>query len=380
VFVFSKLVDEFLEATWRQDPVTATRMGVHRYDDVFADRGPDAIGEWGNTLQGLQQRFEQADPAGLTRSEQLDRQWALAALDYLQVEHELKLWQRSPQIPVQDVGAGLHSLLIGDFAPVEVRLESVLARLKAVPGFLETARQTLQVEEIPPVWIEASLPNVQSAQQFLAQEVPKAAVQVPALTKELVGACQQAAQAMAEFEHFLRDQGGKAQGQYAVGQEYFDRILQRFHMLDMDSDDLYEFGWQWINRYEQQMVEVANEVEPGADWTEVLETIKDDHPTPEGLRQAYEDETMLARRYCLEHDLITFPDDESCTLEWTPGFMRTRVPIALPWVSPAFEPGLASRWYVTPVDKEAPPERQRQHIRDNSWAWRRGFWQSPSIA
>jgi uncharacterized protein (DUF885 family) len=49
------------------------------------------------------------------------------------------------------------------------------------------------------------------------------------------------------------------------------------------------------------------------------------------------------------------------------------VPIAQPWVSPAFEPGLASKWYITPVDKEAPPERQRQHIRDNSWAWIRGI-------
>lgn len=370
---FDQLVHDFLEAGWIQDPVTATRMGTHDYDHRWADRSRDAIEEWGRTLQEFQRRFEQADPAALTRSEELDRQWALGVLDYLQVEHELKLWQRSPQIPLQDVGAGIHSLLIGEFAPVEVRLESVVARLKAVPSFLETARRTLQVGEIPPVWVEASLPNAASAQQFLAEEVPKAARHVPAIADELLGACQRAAQAMAEFERFLRTQGGKATGQYAIGREYFDRILQRFHMLEMDSDDLYQFGREWIERYEQQMTEVARQIDPGADWTEVLETIKDDHPTPEGLRQAYEDETMLARRYCLEHDLITFPEGESCTLEWTPGFMRTRVPIAQPWVSPAFEPGLASTWYITPVDEETSPERQRQHIRDNSWAWIRGI-------
>ncbi|MGD2040031.1 MAG: DUF885 domain-containing protein [Anaerolineae bacterium] len=371
--MFQQLIEEFLEATWQQDPVAATRMGVHRYDDRFADRSPDAIDEWGQSLNDLQRRFKGVDPVDLTRNEQLDRQWALAALDYLQVEHELKLWQRLPQSLLQDVGAGLHSLLIGDFAPLKVRLESVLSRLKAVPGFLETARQTLQVQDIPPVWIEASIPNAHSAQQFLAKEVPKASLDVPELAEELVGACQRAAQAMSEFERFLKTRGGEAKGQYAIGREYFNRILQRFHMLDMDSDELYEFGWEWISRYEQQMTEVASQIDPTAEWTEVLERIKDDHPAPNALRQAYEDETMLARRHCLEHDLITFPEGESCTLEWTPAFMRSRVPIAQPWVSPAFEPGLASRWYITPVDETAPAERQRQHIRDNSWAWIRGI-------
>ena len=370
---FDQLIHEFLEAGWIQDPVTATRMGIHTYDHLWADRTPDAMAAWGQTLHRLQQRFEQTDTAGLTRSQQLDRQWALAVLDHLQVEHELRLWQRSPQAIVQDVGAGLHSLLIGDFAPVEVRLESVLARLKALPEVLQAARQTLLWEEIPPVWIETSIPNAHATQHFLGKEVPQAALDVPALAEEFVVACHGAAQAMADFERFLQAHSSKARGRYAIGREYFDRILQRFHMLDMDSDELHEFGWDWIARYEQQMAKVAHQIDPGADWAEVLETIKDDHPAPGELRQAYEDETLLARRHCLEHDLITFPEGESCVLEWTPAFMRARVPIAQPWVSPAFEPGLDSKWYITPVDPEAPALRQRQHIRDNSWAWIRGI-------
>jgi uncharacterized protein (DUF885 family) len=144
-------------------------------------------------------------------------------------------------------------------------------------------------------------------------------------------------------------------------------------MLDMDCDGLYDFGWEWIDRYERQLRDVARQIDPNESWEAILERIKDDHPRPADLRQAYEDETMLARRHCLEQDLITFPEGETCVLEWTPVFMQARVPIALPQVSPAFEPGLASKWYITPVDPEAPPERQRQHIRDNSWAWIRGI-------
>jgi uncharacterized protein (DUF885 family) len=348
-------------------------MGIHGHDNRWADRGSEAMHEWGQKLEEFRHRFEGIDPATLTRDQKLDHRWALAVLDYAILTHELELWRRMPHAALQDVGAGLHSLLIGEFAPLEARLESVLARLKAIPAFLETTRQTLQPEEIPPVWIEASLPNAQAAQQFIAEEVPKAAGGFPALGREVSAACQQAAEATAGFERYLRDSAGAAAGDFAIGRERFDRILQRFHMLDMDSDDLYEFGLEWIDRYELQMAEVARQIDPDGNWVAALETIKDDHPEPEGLRQAYEDETMLARRYCLEHDLITFPEGESCVLEWTPVFMRARAPIAQPWVSPAFEPGLASKWYITPVDPEAPPSRQRQHIRDNSWPWIRGI-------
>jgi len=351
----------------------ATRMGVHRHDHRWADRSPDAMQGWGEELQGFGRRFQGIDPTTLTGHERLDLQWALAVLDYALVNQELELWQRSPQTALQDVGTGLHSLLIGEFAPLEARLESLSARLDGIPSFLETARSSLRPESTPSVWIESSLPQAKGIQKFIAEEIPKAAEQVPALAGEVARACERAAQATKRFERFLQECSGVAEGDFAIGQDRFERILQRFHMLDMDCDDLYEFGREWIDRYERRLTEVAREIDPDKSWATILEGIKDDHPQPDGLRQAYEDETMLARSHCLEHDLITFPESETCALEWTPMFMRARVPIALPWVSPAFEPGLASKWYVTPVDPEAPPERQRQHIRDNSWAWIRGI-------
>jgi uncharacterized protein (DUF885 family) len=370
---FDQLVNDFLDAGWDHDPVTATRMGIHRHDHRLADIGPDAIQEWGHKLEEFVRRFERIDPATLTHDENLDARWALAVLDYAKVTQELELWQRMPQLALQDVGAGLHSLLIGEFAPLEARLEAVLARLEAIPAFLETARHTLQPDRVPPAWIEASLPSAQAAQRFIAKEIAKAAQPVPTLAQQVEKACQQAALATASFERYLQESAQIAQGDFAIGRERFDRILRKFHMLDMDSESLHEFGLEWIERYERQMVAVARQIDSDLDWVDVLETVKDDHPEPDGLRQAYEDETMLARRHCLENDLITFPEGESCVLEWTPVFMRARAPIAQPWVSPAFEPGLASKWYITPIDSSAPPERQRQHIRDNSWAWIRGI-------
>ncbi len=370
---FSQLVSEYLEATWQHNPVEATRKGIHRHDHLLPDNSSDAMNGWGATLEGFRHRFKTVDPTTLTHQERLDRRWALAVLENEIITDELELWRRSPQAPLENVGAGLHSLLISDFAPLQQRLESVLARLDAIPAYLDSVKRALEPKVIPPVWIQASIPNAQAAQQFVARDVPQAATDVPSIQSEIASAGRRAAQALADFEVDLRGFERLAAGDYAIGRDRFDRILEQFHMLDLDSQDLAEFGREWIERYETELGEVARQIDPDLNWKQALEQVKDDHPRPEDLCRAYEEETLLARRHCLEHDLITFPDGESCVLEWTPTFMRARTPIAQPWVSPAFEQGLSAKWYITPVDPDASPKRQRQHIRDNSWAWIRGI-------
>ena len=363
---FERLVDEFLGATWEQDPVGATRAGIHRYDSQLADRSPAAMEAWGRKLRGFRHRFETADPEELNNEERLDRRWALAVIDFALVNHELEPWTRSPREAIEDVGTGLHSLLIGDFAPLESRLESVLARLRAVPGSLEATKKALEPMAIPPVWIQSTLPDVRSVRAFVADEVPFVANRVPTFAEDVKRASELAVNALNDFESFLQNARSEADGDFAIGTERFDRILRRFHMLDVDSAELLALGQERVAEYERQITELAAEIDPDSHWMDLLEGVKDDHPEPEDLRQAYEDETELARRHCLEHDLITFPEGESCELEWTPTFMRSRVPIAQPSVSPPFEEGLDSTWYITPVDAEAPAEKQRQHIRDNS--------------
>jgi len=370
---FGALVEDFLDAGWQHDPVEATRMGVHDYDRQLPVRTADAMEEWGDRLEAFRRLFQRLDEGELSHDEKLDRAWALAVLDYELIRQEMEPWRCSPQGPIEDVTYGLHSLLVGDFAPLDERLESVLARLRSVPDFLKAAEVTLRSEAVPPAWLELALPQSRSAQRFIRDAVPAAAGERSGLAEEIREASQAAAEAMSEFESFLQEAGTAAQGDFAIGEDRFDRILQTFHMLDMDSHQLLEFGQEWIARYERQMEEVAAEIDGGGDWIAGLEKVKDDHPQAENLRKAYEDETMLARRHCLEHDLITFPEGERCTLEWTPAFMRSRVPIAQPRVSPPFEKGLDSEWYITPIDPEAPEQEQRQHLRDNSWPWIRGI-------
>lgn len=371
---FAETVDDFLEAYWQHDPVEATHVGIHKYDERFPDPGPEAAVEWGDTLETFAQRFEAFDEDELTEDERLDQRWALAVIEKLRVDHEERRWAREPRFYLDDLGTGYHDLLLGEFAELETRLDSLSARLRATPPFLETARENLEPENTPPIWVESAQSTVESLVQFLEDGIPEAASGTD-VEGEVLDARDDAAAALREFDTYLSDLSEEAAGDYAAGRDRFDRLLQEYHMLDMDADDLYEFGQEWIEIYEGEMAEVAAEIDPESDWVTVLESVKDDHPEAEDLRQAYEDETLLAREHCLEHDLITFPEGESVDIEWMPAYMRSWYRIAKPWVSPPFADGLHGTWYITPVDPDATEEEREEHLRDNSWAWIRGISQ-----
>lgn len=372
---FERTVEDFLEAYWQHDPVEATHVGIHKYDDQLPDAGPAAATDWGDTLERFADRFEAFDEEALTEEERLDRRWALAVIEKLRIDHEERKWARQPRFYLDDLGTGYHDLLLGEFAELETRLESLAARLRATPAFLETAQGTLEPEHVPPIWVESARSTVGSLRQFLAEGIPDAAGRVPEIEGEILDARDDAAAALEAFGTYLSGLSAEAAGEYAVGRDRFDRLLQNYHMLDMDADDLHQFGREWIDRYEQEMAEVASDIDPDSDWVTVLESIKDDHPSADDLRKAYEEETELAREHCLEHDLITFPEGETVDIEWMPAYMRSWYRIAKPWLTPPFADGLHGKWYITPVDPDASPEEREEHLRDNSWAWIRGIAQ-----
>ncbi|USZ73696.1 DUF885 domain-containing protein [Natronosalvus halobius] len=372
---FQQTVDDLLNEYWQYNPVEATHVGVHRYDDQLPERGPDVALAWGETLRDFKSRFEAFDAASLPHEEALDRRWALAVLTKLRIDHERRFWERAPKLYLDWIGTGLHDLLLSEPTQDEKRFRALLTRLRAVPRFLEAAKENIDPEAVPPIWIDSSLRVASDVEQFLRGGILDAAERVPSLEDDIIAAAEAADDAVAAFEGFVRSIEDRADGDFAAGPERFDRLLQKYHMLNMDGNELYEFGRERIDRYERKMDELAEQIDPNSSWVDVLDSVKDDHPTSENLRRAYEDETMLARDHCLEHDLISFPVGETVDIEWMPEFMRDAYPIAKPWVSPPFEDGLSGKWYITPVDTEASAEEQEQHLRDNSWAWIRGIAQ-----
>ena len=56
--------------------------------------------------------------------------------------------------------------------------------------------------------------------------------------------------------------------------------------------------------------EVAGRIKPDVHWTAVYETLKDQHPAADRIKQAYQDQMDAAQVFVLENGVLTLPEGE----------------------------------------------------------------------
>lgn len=368
------LFDEYLAFSLSSDPIEATRVGMHDYDHSLGHYTADAMDDRAAKRREFLSRFEALDPSELDAEEQMDVRLALTHLRTAQRRHQdLRVWERAPYWYVERLGGAFSNLIGRDFAPPDERGRRLLSRLQKAPAYLSTAQRNLTTRA-PQLYVDMGLTAAKGLQSFLGEAVLGFAAEVtPALESDLRQATRQTQSALAGFAQYLQDLQPQAGGDYACGPEHFDFLLQEFHLLDMDHRSLYEFGREQVEADRQRLEAYAHQQDPTRSWVEQIDRVKEDHPPPAQFKAAYGREMDLAREHCVEQDLITLPPGEICKMEWLPTYLRASLPIGVMNTTPPFEPGLESKWLITPLDPEASPQRQKQHMRDNCYAFARSI-------
>jgi len=374
---FAQTVEHTIRGIWQRHPVTASFMGIHDYDDRLDDMTPAAheadLAAMRSDLASLRAIL----PGDLSDLEATDHRILIGELESdIRLSEELRPLHRFPQDPLDIALFGPFILLIREFAPLEQRMASVIARAEAVPGLLEVAQDNLRAgEDIPAVWVDVAEEMAEGGVQFWDEMVPAFAEHVPPLREKVLAASGRAREAFGDYIHFLREQlRPRAGGEFAIGRELFDFLLQTHHMLPYDADELHDYGIDLIADTQRQMDELAEQIEPGAPWHEIVKRLKRDHPPADGVLEAYRAEMARARDFVREHDLVTIPPGEELDVVETPPFERATTPYAA-YVSPApFEQRQKGFFWVTPVDESAPPDEREDQLEGHS------LWGLPIVA
>jgi len=368
------LVDEYLAFVFERDPIQATRLGVHDNDHLLGDLSPDAMADESAKREDFLRRFQAVDPGGLGPNARMDLRVAVVDLETALRRHQdLRVWERAPYWYLERLGGAVSNLISRKFAPPEERGRSLLSRLQGAQAYLDTA-QTNLTGKAPRLYVDMGLTAAKGLQLFLEEAVLGFAAELSAtLHVDLQRATMGVQAALADFATFLQGFCDRARGHFACGPDHFDFLLKKFHLLDMDHKSLYEFGLEHMATDKARLEAYAQEQDPTSPWVEQIDRVKEDHPPPAEFKDSYGREMMLAREHCVEEDLITLPEGEVCRMVWLPTYLRASLPIAVMGTSPPFEPGLESEWLITPLDPDAPPERQKQHMRDNCYAFARSI-------
>lgn len=363
------LIDRYLNSLWERMPVQATELGIHKYDARLPDFDPDAIDQGYQQDQSVADEFRSLETEGLEADAFLDRQVALANLRRSIAQHEhLRPWQRNPCKYERAVIQGAYSLLERDYAPLEQRARLVLERLRQAPRVLRQGRANL-TRQASPMFVDTALKEIAGGTRFVEEVAGDLGREIPAMASDLAEAADTALEALAEYESCLRTLSRSAEGDFAVGQKYYDFLLQDYHLVDIDCQELLALGRRHMAACQEDLKRLAERIEPGRSWIDIASELKRDHPaTMDGVLAMYQEEVDLARAFVIEEDLVTMPDEDGFIVTRSPEFVWATIPFGSTHPPRPFEADNTGYWEITPPDPQASDEAQEQRLQGhNRW-------------
>ncbi len=383
---FDALVARLLDDVFAADPVLATAIGDHRFDDRWPDTSEAGrvarlalVDRWTATLEGL-------DAADLTPDERFDRDLVLGELaGYRFAETELReaAWDALGWVYL--IGTGLHTLTTREFAPLAVRLASLAGRLEGVPAVIANAQAVLGSHPTRPVsrlHAEVAGKRIDGIAGMAHEAVSTAEAAAPtdpivaALLPRLRSAADGAAAALEGFGRHLRDADApNVTGSPLLGRDLFEAKL-RVTLGDpaVTPEAILVRAEREFAAVRAEMVRIAGEAWPrwcpgkpapadnGSLVRGVLDAIALEHPEPTDLVDYCRAELGRIEAFIRERGVITLVD-EPLEIQWTPEFLRSYAGAMLESPGP-LDAGEKTFFSITPAREEWGPEEVESWLRE----------------
>lgn len=363
------LIDAFLAEEVEESPTTATRLGIDGHDGRLGDFSADGYRRRERADDAWLERFGALADADLTLDERLDRDLVRSTLRGRQVLRDWAVWRRDPSTYVGPCLSGVFSLFLNRVHPEPELAGFAASRLREVPAVLAAARENLDADLASPLFVERAKGSCRAGIAYARTLVP-AEVADERLRADLADAGEVAATALEEFLPFLDDLAGRATGDWALGEATYSALLQDKELLGYGAREMRDRGQAAYDELSAEMSELAGRIDPagGGDWQALVKQLNQDHPpTPEAMRDAYEEWTEKARRFLHETGIVTMPEGEECRVLPSPPFQRPVLAVASYSTPPAFRPTMTGTFFVPFPPDGTPADEVQKRLETNSY-------------
>ena len=232
------VLEGYLDLRWRINPVEGTYVGRHEFDSELPRLDTASLHDYAAALRSYTASLEEADADSL--DDEIDRTAALHAArhDLLVLERE-KPHARDPSYALLHALNAIHLLLARQSDDATRRSAAVLARVQALPRFLDEAAAALT--EPRSVFFDTARSMVVGGITLLREALTASAfprvdpIALAEARDSAIDALNRYADALALMEP--RDDEGAG-----IGRELFDLKLHTAHMIRENADELLRFG------------------------------------------------------------------------------------------------------------------------------------------
>lgn len=341
--VLTAIIDRYYRTWFRFHPEVAVDAGVEGYASLLQPYGDDEL----NALKVLNEKLisslDELNLDTLSQDQQIDLQ-LMRSSAVLQLEsHALRDWRTTEPTRFLPVHA-IYQLTVHE---IENKPLAFRERLAAIPHHLRGARSWLDIEpeKIPLIWLESAVAEAQGGAEFIRELKQHPEIINYRISEEL----ENAAHALEDFASYLqRDLADKAKGDFACGEKYFNLILQESHFLNINANQLYQFGEQLFQKTEQELKEETQKLQGNDDVESLLNNIRKQHPAKENLLSEYRRQMRAAKEFIQENNIISIPAKEDLSVIEMPGFLQHQIPFAAYYEPAATDAKQQAYYYVTP--------------------------------
>ncbi len=361
---FPNAVEAFYRSEFQAHPISATQIGVHDYDAEVDDLSEKGIMQDIAYLHEALETFGAFDPATLPPGDRNDREMLMSSIRGKLLDLEaIGYWRKDPSIYLQTAVAAVFGLVHRDFAPLEVRLRSVIAREKKIPALLAAGK--VNVQHAPRAFVEIASRNVTGAIDFIKARAPAAfaSVEDDELKRGFVAANDAVLAALEDYKTYLEQQlKPRADGVFALGPELFAQRLAYDDMIDITPERLRDIAHTQLRKDRDALALVARDVDPIAPTEITLQKLRADHPSAAALIPTARDDLSGLRSFVIARDIVTIPGGLLPDVQETPAFRRATTAAAVDLPGPLEQRATQAFYYVTPPDAGLSPEQTEKYL------------------
>jgi len=362
---FAELVDRYLDGLFHFEPATATAAGLHQYDtELPAYSRAEITAEITRAKQTL------AELTGIPR-ESLSRENRFDAVllenslrsRLLELE-DIRRWEKDPDFYNSIISRALFGLIQRDFAPLDERLKSIVAREQRVPEVLQSARANLL--DPPAIYTKIAILQVASEISFLEEDLPRAIAgsRNAALKAEFGQVNQRVIEEYRKFLEYLKtDLAPRSRGNFAIGAENYRKKLLYDEMVDIPLDRLLRIGETALRQTQEHFKTTAALLDPAQPPAAVFAQLSQDHPSAETLIPETQAGLEELRRFAASHQIVTIPSPENPRVVETPTFMRVLTFAAMDSPGPFEETSTEAFYDVTLPERDWNETQKEEHLR-----------------
>lgn len=328
----------YLETVMKQEPMMATRLGDHRFDDKLEDLSAEARAmRLDRDKKALADLPKAVIYKSLSRSAQIDFEILSRYLESrIWMTENLKSFEEDPRIWGEYLTESVYLPLVQSTLPKEKNLANALKRMEAIPAVVEIARKT--IKNPAKVKTQTAILQTQGAIDFYSNEIFLITGK-PSDDKEMQARAKPILEALNKHLSFLKDDVLPRSGEnWRVGRELFEKKLDFDLDAGLTPDEVLAEAEREFQRVQNEMVVVARQmwaleypgkVIPPDDAkgrrelvAKALEATAKRHGKPETLVQDAQATVQEIKDFIRKRDLMRLPEPDRCAIIEMPEFMR----------------------------------------------------------